>query len=96
MNSAIFDPSGFRIIYSGKFLNCDLAIVTDDPASLFLAWSMMDQWGDKVTGTIQLQEPEGVTPEMQMKIILASIKQDYESDQIARKVLAIRRGTQLQ
>lgn len=88
--TTIVDTSAYKVIWSGNFLNGSLAIVTDDPAACKLAWSFLDQDGERFHGTMELQEPESVTPEMRMKIVLASIKQEYEQD---KKISIMLRNT---
>lgn len=91
--TVIVDPSQYRVIWSGSYLGGSLAIVTaiDSDASE-IAWSFTDFTGDQFQGTMTLQDQELVTPEMKMKIILASIKQEYEADQIARKAMRMQNG----
>lgn len=84
--SLILDPSQYRVLWSGRYLGGSLAIVTADPAACEIAWSLTDFTGDQFQGTMTLQNQELVTPEMKIKIILASIKQEYEADQMARKL----------
>lgn len=84
--SLILDPSQYRVLWSGTYLGGSLAIVTADPAAGEIAWSFTDFTGDQFQGTMTLQQPEAVTPEMKIKIILAAIKQEYEVDQMTRKL----------
>lgn len=86
----------FTTLWGGKFLGCDLAIVTADPEVKQLSWVMNAPTGEVYEGTCTKPDDFVGTPKQFMTAILNTIEELYIQISMKEKVEAIRDGKYLQ
>lgn len=86
----------FTVLWSGKYLSCDLAIVTADPKVRDLAWAMIDPLKVSYEGTVTIPDDFDGNAQELMKITLDTIEHMYIAMTAHEKQEAIASGHRIQ